>query len=169
MVRSHAAGVRGRGHESRCGSVDHCLLIGGNIERQAVCPEPFRRFVGQQVATSAARARSSWSRQGFMGLASRFISFRGGGGHLPIAWWPCMALTIESQARWVSSASDACIRSASLLGRSAGFWTLAREETLRGFQSDPVATSARIPENLFVAADIPTGIGTRRGHTLNAK
>lgn len=56
-----------------------------------------------------------------------------------------------------------------MLGRLVGFWTLAREETLRGIQSDPVATSVRIPKDLFVAADIPAGIGTRRGHTLDAR
>lgn len=86
--------------------------------------------------------------------------------HLPDG---CTALTHESRARWVSSASDACIRSALVLGRSVGFRTLAREETLRGIQSDPVATSVRIPKDLFVAVDVPAGIGTRRGYTLDAR
>jgi len=61
------------------------------------------------------------------------------------------------------------IRSALVLGRSAGLRTPARNKTLRGFQFLPVATPVGIPRDLFVATEVLAGIDTGRWETLNTR
>jgi hypothetical protein len=119
------------------------------------------------VETPGAHAKPRRSREGFAALALRSINYCGG-------WWTSSTrLSIlhgshprEPRALGVRCTGVLASRCASVLGRSVGYRIPSSQGDVERVQPEPVATSVKVPEDLFVPAEVLWGLARTAGQTL---
>jgi hypothetical protein len=165
-VRCQVAKVRGRVRGLRHGeSGPHLVVRWRHRTLEGWAAQPTQWLVEFPVATPGAHARRSWSRVGVLWSShSRSITSVTAGGFLPLAYRPSTSFAHKrtAGALGVECTRVLASRCAPALGRLAGCRTSSSHETARGFSSEPMATSARFPGDLFVPAGVPAVSGTRR-------